>query len=94
MKKFLIGLTKLAAACSGPACVLYGINRFEKFFSEGEEAANETHTALINNHGVFRYITESQNQSYHFFLGLGAVLILATAAAIFLTRNRGRLTRS
>ena len=88
MNNFLVGLAKFAAASSGPACVLYGIDRFERFFSEGKEVANETHTALINNHGVFRYITESQNQTYRFFLGLGAVLILVTAAAIFVSRRR------
>lgn len=39
---------------------------------------------IANNHGVYRYITEAQNDEIRFFLKAGAALALVMFAMIFL----------
>jgi hypothetical protein len=88
MKKRLVGALKFAAACSGPASGLYGIHLFEAYFALGKEFRDEIHTVIINNHGVYRYITEAQNLNFRLFLGLGVLGSLAMFAAIIVTKRR------
>jgi hypothetical protein len=88
MKKRLVGVLKFAAACFGPASGLYGIHLFEAYFALGKEARDEIYTVLINNHGVYRYITEAQDLNFRFFLGMGVLGSLAMFVAIVATKRR------
>ncbi len=86
MQKLLLGGLKFLAACSGPALILYAIELFEEYFSLGKQTPDTIHTVLVNNHGVYRYITESQNQNFRFFLVTGVLLLLVLFAIIIITK--------
>lgn len=90
MKKLLVGTLKFVAACSGPAFILYGIELFEEYFASGKQSRDDVHTVLVNSHGVYRYITESQDFNFRFFLGIGAIALLVMFAVIFVTKIRKR----
>ena len=60
MKKLLSALVKILLGYSGPALVVFHVFLFKHYFSQGTQTADVTHTAILNNHGVNRYITEQQ----------------------------------
>lgn len=90
MKKLLVIFLKFVVACSGPAFILYGIKLFDDYFATGTQSRDETHTVLINNHGAYRYITESQDLHFRFFLVIGALGLLALFVLIIVTKIRNR----
>jgi hypothetical protein len=93
MKAFLIGALKYLAACSGPGCILYAINLFERHFELGKQSQDLVHTVLVNNHGTYRYITEEQNHNFWFFLAVGVILLLAMFASIAIQKVRDNRSR-
>jgi len=94
VKRLLVRTLKIMAACSGPALLLYGINLFEEAFALGKQSRDQVHTVLVNNHGEVRYITESQNQSFKFFLAAGALLLLGLFVSIIVTKIKEARTRN
>ena len=90
MKRFLIEISKLAAASAGPASIVYAINLFEEYFALGKQSPDGIYTVLVNNHGVYRYITESQDQHVNYFFGVGAFLLPVLFALAVLKSRKGR----
>lgn len=90
MKKLLIGILKLTAASLGPACIVYGISKFEKYHSNGKEISDELFNVAMSNHGVVRYVTEEQNREFYFFLGLGGVISMGMIAVLVLGKMKGK----
>jgi hypothetical protein len=88
MKKILIKSLKFLTAWSGPAFMLYSGILFERHFEFGKETATGTYTVLINNHGVFRYITEEQHLYQRLFLGLAVVWGIGLLILIYITKFR------
>jgi hypothetical protein len=93
VKNFLIRAVKLVAASSGPISGLYSIQLFEKYFALGTETRSDTHTVLVNNHGAYRFITESQYQNFHFYLwtGMSLIAILMVTIVVSKMKNRNNL---
>lgn len=82
------GFLKLVVASSGTVFGLYAIDRFEHYFEMGTQTPDDTHNVLVNNHGVYKYITESQNHHFHVLFGIGVMLFVVLAAAIIITKTR------
>ena len=92
MKKLLVGTLKFVAACSGPACVVYSIDRLERYMELGMQSPDAIYTVLVHNHGLHRYITEAQDQEIRFFFVLGVLLMpVLFAIAIFDIRRKRAL---
>ncbi|WP_377161146.1 hypothetical protein ACFJIX_14380 [Roseateles sp. UC29_93] len=92
MKRLFVGILKLVIAGSGPVLIWHGISLFEKYFAAWKEDPVGLHTVIANNHGVYRYITEAQNDEIRFFLKAGAALALVMFAMIFLElKKNGKL---
>jgi hypothetical protein len=94
VKRLLVGASKLMAACSGPALILYAINLFEGSFALGKQSRDQVHTVLVNNHGEYRYITESQNQAFRYFLAAGVLLLLGLFVSIIVTKVKQARARN
>lgn len=93
MKKFLIEVFKLVAAASGPACIVYANKLSQEYFALGKQSPDGIHTVLVNNHGVYKYITESQDQHVNYLLGAGALLLPVLFALIVLKIRKDRRNR-
>lgn len=90
MKKLVLVVVKFLAACSGPVCVLYAIQIFEKNFELGKVSPDATHTVLVNNHGEYRYVTEADNHWFQTLLAIGVVLVICMLLAIAYERVKKR----
>lgn len=88
MNKLFVGLAKLAVVSSGPASVIYSTLLFDRYFDAGMEASSATHSVEINNHGSYRYITESQDREISIYLGVGVALLVVLFAMIILEIRR------
>ena len=88
MKKIAFGLLKCVAACFGPACMFYSEKLFDEYFASGKQTPDEVYLVPINNHGVYRYITEAQDQHFRIFLGLTVVWVLCLFVVIYVTKFR------
>jgi hypothetical protein len=88
MARFLVLAAKLVMASSGPVCGLYAINLFEKYVAQGTVTRDATHTVLVNSHGAYRYITESQHQHFLFYLWTGISLSLVMMVAIVVSKMK------
>lgn len=90
MKK-LLGVSKFALACAGPALILFHIYLFKKYFSVATATPDETHTVAISNHGIDRYISFAQDQTLSITLGAAVVMLVVFFGMIILKlrENRG-----
>ena len=88
MKKFAVWLLKCVAAFFGPACMLYSEKLFDRYFASGRQTPDEVHFVPLNNHGVYRYITEAQDQHFRIFIGLAVVWVLCLFVVIYVTKFR------
>lgn len=82
-------ITKFALA--GVALCFWGAWYFlyEKFVGTGSEAANSTHSVLVNDHGTLVFITPSQD---HLLKALIAAAIISFVCAVIIDlyeRTRG-----
>lgn len=71
MNKLIVNLAKLAVASTGPASVIYSTVLYDQYFDAGMEVSDGVHTVEINNHGNYKYITESQDREISIYLGVG-----------------------
>lgn len=88
MIRLLIELCKFAIACTGPAAVAHYIYLSKKYFTHGVEVSDSIHTVLIASHGNYKYITQEQNQSLRFSLGVAVVALVIFFAMVILRIRR------
>lgn len=80
---------KLLLACIGPGILFYAINLFDKYHALGTDLRDAAHSVALNNHGVVKYVTETQYETFRFFLVIGIVLVVIFIGTIaFLMRAR------
>lgn len=78
----LVKFSKLIAASSGPALIIYAISLLEKYFVLGKDAPDDIYTVVVNNHGAYKYVTEAQYREFQWILGLGVLLLLILLGVI------------
>ena len=89
MKKFLSALIKFLLVYSGPALTVHHVYLFENYFSQGAQAPDLTHTAILNNHGVYRFITEQQDRVLDLSLLVAVIMTIVFFVMIILKiRNK------
>lgn len=93
MRRLFIEVLKLAMAGSGPALIWHGIGLFGKYFAAGKDSPDGIFRVMANNHGVYRYITDAQDDEYRFFLKVGAALSLVMFAMILAKLKKDRRLR-
>ena len=84
MKRFLSALIKFVLGYSGPALVVYHVFLFKHYFSQGRHTPDVTHTVILNNHGVNRYITEQQDRALDISLVAAVIMTIVFFAMIIL----------
>lgn len=82
-KKLVFGLLKCFAACLGPVCIIYSKELFDEYFEHGAKTPHGVYVVPLDNHGVYRYITEEQNRHFEVLLGLTALWVICLFAVIY-----------
>lgn len=89
MRKLLSTLIKFLLGYSGPVFVVIHVFLFKHYFSQGMQTPDVTHTVILNNHGVNRYITEQQDRVLDVSL-LTAVIMMIVFFAMIIVKIRKR----
>lgn len=89
MRRLLNALIKFFLGYSGPVLVVFHVLLFRHYFSEGKQTPDLTHTVILNNHGINRYITEQQDRALDFSL-LAAVIMMIVFFAMIIVKIRKR----
>jgi len=80
-------LLKFMVACIGPGSVLFHIHLFETYFGLGKPSPGGIHKVRLDNHGAYRYITESQSHNLDISLGV-SLMMLAVFFGMVIARVR------
>lgn len=89
MKKLASALIKFLLGYSGPALTVFHVFLFKHYFSQGKQMPDVTHTIILNNHGINRYITEQQDRVLDASL-LAAVIMTIVFFAMIILKIRKR----
>jgi hypothetical protein len=89
MRKLLSALIKFFLGYSGPVLVVFHVFLFKHYFSQGMQTPDLTHTVILNNHGLKRYITEQQDRALDVSL-LAAVIMTIVFFAMIIVKIRKR----
>lgn len=81
---------KFAVACCGPGLVVFHVYLFKNYFETGRPSPEGGYVIALNNHGVNRYITESQNQNLDLSLGAAVVMLIVFFGLVWAKIRKGR----
>ena len=90
MKNFLVAMIGFVLRYSGPVLTVCHIQLFKHYFSQGKKEPDLTHTVILNNHGVNRYITEWQDQILNISMVVVTIMLAVFFFMIILQLRRGR----
>lgn len=88
MKRRLFVVLKFILACVGPGILLYSISLFDTYHALGANIKDTEHGVPLNNHGVVKYITESQYENFHFYLIAGVVSVAVFIGVLIVIKLR------
>jgi hypothetical protein len=74
-------------SCAGPVAVIFHVQFFKSYFESAKAIPDHLHRVALDNHGVVRYITESQSRTLNASLAV-AVLLLVVFFAMLVARLR------
>ena len=89
MRRILSALIKFLLGYSGPVLVVVHVLLFRHYFSQGMQTLDASHTVILNNHGVNRYITEQQDRALDISL-LAAVIMMIAFFVTIIVKIRKR----
>jgi hypothetical protein len=78
----IIKLVKFILACIAPGCVIYSISLFERYFAAGTPTPDALHAIAISNHGIYRYISESDSKNFELWIHISVLLTVIFLVAI------------
>jgi len=86
--KLFVGGVKLSIFALAGVCHFRAIILMREYIRQGSEFSDSVHTVLVNSHGMYRYISESDFQNYQFCDRLGTFLIVVMIVLVFIEQSR------